>query len=156
MLITFVFNLKTVFSSNNSRLVYCNQSTNQHLWQVENISISRLTSSCVTSQKQENSSCPVESQEHSDMIVYKPSHHLTVILARKLNTRLHSTVVVACCFDCSPSPLCFITHNYLTCPSIFRPCACKHSQAWSHLTQQDACSIHMLLNTEAETIREPD
>lgn len=86
-------------------------------------------SSYITSRKQESSSCAVESLKHSDVIVYQPSHHLTVILARKINTGLHSTVVVACCFDYSPLPLCFISHNYLTCPSIFRPAACKHRRA---------------------------
>lgn len=84
-------------------------------------------SSHITSQKQESSS--LESLKHSDVIVYQPSHHLTVILTRKINTGLHSTVVVACCFDYSPLPLCFTSHNYLTCPSIFRPAACKHRRA---------------------------
>ena len=86
-------------------------------------------SSYIASRKQEGSSCAVESLKHSDVIVFQPSHHLTVILTRKINTGLHTTVVAACCFDYSPLPLCFISHNYLTCPSIFRPAACKHRRA---------------------------
>lgn len=63
-------------------------------------------------------------ESHSDVIVCKPSHHLTATLTRKINARLHSTVVVAC-FDCSPLPLCVITHNYLSWLLRVKFSACK-------------------------------
>lgn len=71
---------------------------------------------------QQSSFWSVES--HSDVIVCKPSHHLTATLTRKINARLHSTVVVAC-FDCSPLPLCVITHNYLSWLLRVKFSACK-------------------------------
>lgn len=65
----------------------------------------------------------------------KASHHLTVIVTR--STQGSILVVVACCFDCSPSPLSFLSHNYLTWLSIFQTCACKHrhSMGRSFLTR---------------------
>lgn len=49
-------------------------------------------------------SWPEETETLHDMIVCKPSHQVTVMVTRKINTRLHSTVVVDC-FDCSSLPL---------------------------------------------------